>query len=221
MTGPGATLARPHVWRPGDATPPLLLLHGTGADEHALVPLGADLAPGAPLLSPRGTVLEGAMARFFRRLGEGVFDEEDLRVRTDELAAFVAAAAGEYGIEAGTLVAVGFSNGANIASSLLARHPDLLAGAVLIAAMVPYRDGLGEVDLAGKRVAIVNGDADPTIAPQQTTRLAGQLRGAGAQVSVLGHPGGHTVPDSRLAELRAVVAATDRTIPDRGKAHRP
>gem|GEM_PF-3501540 len=160
MTGVtiGSTLRRPHVWLPGTGIPPLLLLHGTGGDEHDLVPLREHLAPGAPMLSPRGTVSENGMPRFFRRSGEGVFDEDDLRARVDELAEFLAAAEAAYGVAAGSWFAAGFSNGANIASALLFRRPEAPAGAVLMAGMVPFRDGPDPAaDLTGKRVAVVNG----------------------------------------------------------------
>ena len=126
----GATLRRPHVWRPGPGGPDragaLLLLHGTGGDEHDLLPLAERLAPAAPVLSVRGTVLENGLPRFFRRLAEGVFDEDDLRARVDELAAFLTAAEQEYGVAAGSWTAVGFSNGANIAGAVALLHPGVL-----------------------------------------------------------------------------------------------
>jgi phospholipase/carboxylesterase len=134
MTG---VLDRPHVWIPGTSGSPLLLLHGTGSDEHDLLPLRDHLAPDAPVLSVRGTVPENGMPRFFRRLREGVFDEDDLRARVDELAEFLADAEAEYGVAPAGWTAVGFSNGANIASALLLQRPDALAAAVLLAAMVP------------------------------------------------------------------------------------
>jgi phospholipase/carboxylesterase len=124
-------LQRPHVWQPGSGTPPLLLLHGTGGNEHDLLGLRDHLALGAPVLSPRGSVSEHGMPRFFRRIREGVFDENDLRLRADELVAFLAAAEQKYAVAAGSWLAVGFSNGANMASALLLRHPESLAGAVL------------------------------------------------------------------------------------------
>src|SRR5204863_4077451 len=116
----------------------LLLLHGTGGDEEDLIPLGRSLLPGAGMLSPRGKVLERGAPRFFRRLAEGVFDQEDLAKRTEELAAFIEAAASTYSLERDGIVAVGFSNGANIATSLLLRRPGLLRAAVLLSAMVPF-----------------------------------------------------------------------------------
>jgi phospholipase/carboxylesterase len=200
----GASLDRPHVWRPGQAGPPLLLLHGTGGDEHDMLPLAAHLAPDAPVLSPRGTVLEHGMPRFFRRLREGVFDEDDLRARVDELAGFLAAAEEKYGVAPGSWTAVGFSNGANIASALLFRRPSALAGAVLMAAMVPFRDGPGpDVDLTGKRVAVVNGRRDPMATAEQTSILLAQLRGAGAEVTEFPHGGGHQVDPGVLPQVRA------------------
>ncbi len=148
-------LDRPHVWRPGSTARPLLLLHGTGADEHDLLPLGEALDPGAALLSPRGTVLENGMPRFFRRLREGVFDEDDLRARVDKLAGFVATAGERHDATPGSRWAVGFSNGANIASALLLRRPEVLAGAVLFAAMVPFADP-PDADLTGKTVVVAS-----------------------------------------------------------------
>lgn len=200
-------MTRPHVFAPGDAHPPLLLLHGTGGDEHDLLPLREHLAPGAPVLSPRGTVLENGMPRFFRRRAEGVFDEDDLRSRVDELAEFVATASAEHGVAPGSWTAVGFSNGANIASAMLFRRPEVLAGAVLLAAMVPFRDGPGEVDLTGKRVAVSNGRHDPMATAEHTATLVAQLRGCGAEVVEFPHDGGHGVDPGLLPDLRAFVQA--------------
>lgn len=208
-----ATLRRPHVWLPGQAGSPLVLLHGTGGDENDLLGLRAQLAPDAPTLSVRGAVLENGMPRFFRRLREGVFDEEDLHTRVDELADFLTAAETEYGIVPGSEVAVGFSNGANIASALLFQRPDALAGAVLLAAMVPFRRSPPQADLSGKRVAVVNGRHDPMATPAHTDILADQLRAAGAEVTILGHDGGHTIEPGtlpRIAEFLRHGAATRR-----------
>lgn len=178
-----------HLFEPGaPAAPPLLLLHGTGGDEHDLLPLGRIVAPGAALLSPRGAVTENGMPRFFRRLAEGVFDEADLRRRTAELAAFVAAARKRYGIAAP--VALGFSNGANIAAALLMLAPDVLAGAVLIRPMVPLSEPPA-ADLAGKPVLMLSGAMDPIVPAENARRLAGQLEAAGAAVSHRVVPVGH------------------------------
>jgi phospholipase/carboxylesterase len=199
-------VTRPHVLLDGDGGngggPPLLLLHGTGGDEHDLLPLREHLAPGAPVLSPRGTVLENGMPRFFRRHAEGVLDEDDLRERVDELAEFVTATAPGH---TGRWWAVGFSNGANAASALLLRHPDLLAGAVLLAAMVPFAEPPA-VDLTGRRVAVSNGRRDPLVPAAQTGVLVAQLRERGAEVAELPHDGGHGIDPAVLPGLRAFVA---------------
>ncbi len=196
---------RPHVWRDGGGGPPLLLLHGTGGDEHDLLPLAARLSPTSPLLSPRGDVIEHGMPRFFRRLAEGVFDEDDLRRRTDELADFVAAAADEHGVEAGAFVAVGFSNGANIASSLLMRRPEVLGGAVLLAAMVPYAEPPDSANLSRHRVVVSNGRLDPMATPDQTRTLVSQLRARGAEVHELPFDGGHTIDPGHLARISELI----------------
>ncbi|WP_329000223.1 alpha/beta hydrolase [Kribbella sp. NBC_00709] len=201
-------LRRPHVWLPGSSAPPLLLLHGTGGDEHDLLVLREHLAPDAPVLSPRGTVSEQGMARFFRRLREGVFDEDDLRLRADELAAFLTAAEQKYDVAAGSWLAVGFSNGANMASALLIRHPESLAGAILLAAMVPFAaDEPQDHTLTGKRVLIVNGNSDPMATAQQTSRLADQLRRHDADVELLPFTGGHTIDAGTLPEIKKFIDA--------------
>ncbi len=198
---------RPHVFLPGSGPTPLLLLHGTGGDEHDLLPLREHIAPDAPVLSPRGSVLENGMPRFFRRLREGVFDEDDLRARVDELAAFLAAAEQEYGVAPGAWTAVGFSNGANIASALLFGRPAALSGAVLLAAMVPYRDGPPPADLTGKRVLLSNGRHDPMATAAHTAGLTEQLRAAGAEVTLLPHEGGHGIDVPQLPRVAEWAAA--------------
>jgi phospholipase/carboxylesterase len=206
----GSPLDRPHVFLPAEgepAGPPLLLLHGTGGDEHDLLPLRDRLSPDAAALSVRGTVLENGMPRFFRRLREGVFDEDDLRRRVDELADFVRTASSAYGIEARSLVAVGFSNGANIASALLLQRPEVLAGAVLFAAMVPYAEPPA-ADLTGVPVIISNGERDPLIPAAMTEQLADQLRDRGASVTALPHRGGHSIDLSLLPQIKRVLAAS-------------
>jgi phospholipase/carboxylesterase len=201
-------LVRPHVWQPGSSAPPLLLLHGTGGDEHDLLVLRQHLAPDAPVLSPRGTVSENGMPRFFRRLREGVFDEDDLRLRVDELAAFLSAAEQKYDVTPGSWLAVGFSNGANMASALLLRHPESLVGAVLLAAMVPFAaDEPRDHALAGKRVLIVNGDSDPMATPAETGRLAEQLRRRDADVELLPFTGGHTIDAGQLPNIKKFIDA--------------
>ncbi len=193
-----------HQFIPAQAAgaPTLLLLHGTGGDEHDLLDLGRKLYPQAALLSPRGQVLENGMPRFFRRLAEGVFDLDDLRQRTHDLAAFVAAASAAYGFDPQRVIAVGYSNGANIAASMLLLHPQVLAGAVLFHAMVPFVPEQLP-DLSGVPVFMGAGRTDTMIAPQQTERLAQLLQQAGADVDMHWQPGGHAL---NQAEVRA---ATD------------
>lgn len=201
-------LDRPHVFQPADdaaAGPPLLLLHGTGGDEHDLLPLRDYLSPGAAVLSVRGTVLENGMPRFFRRLREGVFDEDDLRQQADDLAEFVGSACQTYGIDDGSLVAVGFSNGANIASAMMLRRPEVLAGAVLLAAMVPFAEPPA-ADLSGALAIISNGARDPMITAQMTKLLARQLAERGAEVIELPHSGGHQIDPAVLPQIRTLIA---------------
>ncbi len=170
----------------------LLLLHGTGGDEHDLVPLGKMLDPNANLLSPRGKVLENGMPRFFRRLSEGVFDIPDLTAQTQALAEFVAGAAEAYGFDPSRVTAAGFSNGANIAAALLLLHPGVLHSAVLLHPMVPL---VPEIlpDLAGTAVFIGAGRQDPIAPEAETERLAALLRQTGADVTLFWQPGGHTL----------------------------
>lgn len=198
-----------HVFQPSTdpALPTLLLLHGTGGDEHDLLPLGR-IAPGAALLSPRGNVLEHGMPRFFRRLAEGVFDLEDVRRRAAELAAFVRAASTRYGLDAANIIAVGFSNGANIASAVLLLHPAVLRGAILFRAMVPLvPDPLP--DLTGRQLLVSNGRTDPIVAADETDRLVALFEAAGAAVSLEWQAAGHqlTRADLQAAErwLRSLV----------------
>lgn len=183
----------------------LLLLHGTGGDENDLLPLGRSLLPGAGMLSPRGKVLERGAPRFFRRLAEGVFDQEDLALRTDELAQFIDAAAITYGLERDGIVAVGFSNGANIAGSLLLRRPGVLRGAVLLSPMVPFEpDSLADLD--GTSVFIGAGRNDPIAPAEQVERLAAVLREARADVTLFWQHAGHTVTKDELEAAQRWIA---------------
>ena len=188
------------------AAPTLLLLHGTGGDENDLLPLGRMLDERAALLSLRGKVLENGMPRFFRRLSIGVFDEEDLVNRTHELAGFVQRAVSEYDLDPRRLFAVGFSNGANIAASLLLLHPGLLAGAVLLRAMVPFEPETSP-DLQGTRVYLAAGRSDQMIPPESTERLAQLLREAGAEVTLDWQPGGHGIGRDEIEAARDWLAS--------------
>jgi phospholipase/carboxylesterase len=197
-----------HVYRaaPDPAAPTLLLLHGTGGNEHDLIPLADAIAPSAAVLSPRGKVLEGHMPRFFRRLAEGVFDLDDLRVRTRELADFVEASAARYGFDATRVVAVGFSNGANIAASLMLLAPGVLSGAILFRAMVPIvPDPLPS--LRNKRILMTNGRADPLIPAAQAEVLVDLFRRCGADVTLEWQSGGHNLTKRDVALAAGFLAA--------------
>lgn len=167
----------------GNKSATLLLLHGTGGNEQDLIPLGQELYPQAALLSPRGKVLEGGMPRFFHRLAEGVFDIEDLNFRTHELANFVENASREYGFNLKNVIAVGYSNGANIASSLLLLRPEVLSSAVLFRSMIPLTPEKIP-NLETKNIFMAAGERDPIVPREQTEMLYRLFRKAGANVSL-------------------------------------
>ena len=190
-----------HEFVPGTSNRTLLLLHGTGGNERDLIPLGRELDPNAALLSPRGKVLENGMPRFFRRLAEGVFDLEDLKYRTNELADFVAAAGEHYRFTSDNVVAVGYSNGANIAASLLLLRPEILRAAILFRAMVPLvPDKLAE--LSSVHVWIGAGNQDPIIPPSEVQRLVELLRHAGADVTIHFFNAGHGLTNDDVVTAR-------------------
>ena len=175
----------------GDRHPvTLLLLHGTGGDESDLLPLGKELWPGAALLGVRGKVLENGMPRFFRRIREGVFDVEDLKFRTEELAEFIKAASERYGFSTEKLIAVGYSNGANIAASLILLHPHYLAAAVLFRAMMPFTPDIVR-DFRNVPIFIGSGERDPIVPRSQPEELGGIFESGGADVTLFWHRGGH------------------------------
>jgi len=183
--------------------PPLLLLHGTGGDENDLLELGAAISPGSALLSPRGRVLENGMPRFFRRFAEGRFDEEDVRNRAGELGDFVAYARDRYGI--GAPIAVGFSNGANIAAAVLLTAPRTLAGAILLRAMVPLSDP-PKADLGGKPVLLLSGRHDPIVPADNAERLSTMLSKAGGRIEHQILPTGHQLSQTDIALARKWIA---------------
>jgi phospholipase/carboxylesterase len=176
----------------GSTARTLLLLHGTGGNEDDMLPLGRQLDPTAALLSPRGNVLENGMPRFFRRLAEGIFDEEDVVRRAHELAEFVIAASARYQFDLTQMTAVGYSNGANIAAAVLLLEPEVLAGAILLRAMVPLVPP-ALPDLAHRRVLLSSGERDPIVPVENAERLAAMLREAGADVSLRIEPAGHAL----------------------------
>lgn len=192
----------PHFFRPATASdhPPLLLLHGTGGTENDLVALAHRISPGSAILSPRGHVNEHGAARFFPRLGEGVFDPAAVVPRIEELAGFIAASLLRYQLNTSPrgLVALGFSNGANAAAALLQLRPDVpLAGAILLRPMVVLEHPAAPGSLAGRRVLLLNGAQDPIVSLDHPPRLAELLRAGGATVETHLHPhAGHgLVPD--------------------------
>jgi phospholipase/carboxylesterase len=198
-------LAYIHRYEPGrdPARAPLLLLHGTGGDETDLLPLGREIAPRAALLSPRGNVLEGDMPRFFRRYREGLFDEDDVRRRATELSHFVAEARRAYGLA--RPMALGYSNGANIAAAVLLLHPKTLAGAILLRATTPLTEP-PKPDLSGIPVMILSGLSDPVIARSGAETLARALARAGAQVERVELTAGHGLTQADVERAKAFYA---------------
>ncbi|QMV41872.1 alpha/beta hydrolase [Cohnella cholangitidis] len=188
-----------HIFKQGvnPNAPTLVLLHGTGGTEHDLLQLGDAISPESSVLSVRGNVLENGMPRYFRRLAEGVFDIEDLVFRTKELNDFLDQAAAEYGFDRHRLVAVGYSNGANIAGSLLFHYKGALQGAILHHPMVPIR-GMKLPDLTGVPIFIGAGDNDPICSPQETRELKALLNGAGADVTVHWEKFGHRLTSTEV-----------------------
>lgn len=186
---------------PGTSERTLLLLHGTGGDEHDLIPLGRELDPKAALLGLRGKVLENGMPRFFRRLAEGVFDLDDLRKRTQELADFVGAAARHYKLAANQIVALGYSNGANIAASMLLLRPEVLHAAILFRAMVPLMPE-NMPDLSSAHIWIGAGNQDPFIPASEAQRLVELLRNAAAGVTIRFFNAGHGLTNGEIEIAR-------------------
>ncbi len=191
--------------QPGESRT-VLLLHGTGGDENDLIPLGQALLPGAALLSPRGRVLEQGMPRFFRRLAEGVFDEPDIRRQTAGLADFIDHASAVYQFDRERVVAVGFSNGANIAAALLLLRPQPVQQAVLIRAMVPLVPE-SVAELHAVRVLLLSGRADPLMAPAQAEQLATLLAAGGADVTLHWENAGHQLTPGDVAVAQVWLAA--------------
>jgi predicted esterase len=196
-----AELSFVHRFVPGTSAATLLVLHGTGGDENDLLPLARELAPDAALLSPRGPVLENGMPRFFRRLAIGVFDEADVTRRAAELAGFVIAAARAYGFDPARVFALGHSNGANMAAAVLLLHPDALAGAALLRAVLPLEPERTP-ELAGKPVWIAAGREDPYSPGPRVEALAERLRAAGAEVELRWSAAGHGLDEKEWSAAR-------------------
>jgi phospholipase/carboxylesterase len=179
----------------------LLLLHGTGGDENDLIEIGQMLSSSASLLSPRGKVLENGMPRFFKRLAEGVFDMDDLKLRTKELADFVKDASKEYSFDLNKTIAVGFSNGANIAASLLLSYPEILKGAILFRAMVPFIPNSLPV-LSDKKVLLSAGMFDPIVSKNQIEDLLKILQKSGADVTLKWQQSGHNLTQTDILNAK-------------------
>ena len=190
----------------GAGTPTLLVLHGTGGNEEDLIPVARIVSADAAILSPRGKILERGMPRFFRRLAEGVFDMEDLKVRTAELGRFVEESASRYGFDPSRVFAVGYSNGANVAASLMLSAPGVLAGGVLLRPMVPFEPE-PLPDLSGTPVLLSAGRNDPIVPPPSTERLAEILRASGAEVTLAWQAAGHQLLRPELDAAAAWFAA--------------
>ena len=210
MTSSTAESEFVHRFTPGkgpSAKTTLILLHGTGGDEHDLVPLGASLLPGAAILSPRGAVSERGAARFFKRLAEGVFDLEDLALRTQHLIHFVNGAVEKYELDRSRLVAVGLSNGANIAASVLLTTPGVFSHAILFRAMVPF-EPKQPAKLGGTPVLLSSGEWDPIATPAQARRLQSLLTAAGAVASINFFNAGHELTRDDVLDAAHWIAAT-------------
>jgi phospholipase/carboxylesterase len=190
-----------HRFVPGDPSRPVILaLHGTGGDENDLLPLARMIEPHGAILSPRGRVLENGMPRFFKRLAEGVFDQDDLREQTEALAHFIATAAQQYGFDPSQVHALGYSNGANIAASVMLAYPKSLAGGMLLRAMIPFEPAQPP-DLSHARVLLSAGRQDTMIPQALTTRLAEMLKTSGADVTLLWQSGGHGLTAAEVSEV--------------------
>ena len=193
-------LARPHVFQRGSSSRTLLLLHGTGADEHDLLGLARALDLEASVLSPRGMHLESGMNRFFERYPDGSFNEASIDQGVAELSEFIEAAIFEYELDRSNIFGAGFSNGANTAAALLIKHPALLSGAALFGSTKPYR-AVDDINLKGKHIWLANGDQDPYAPVQVSEAWVQELHSFGADIKWLRHPGGHQISQSHVTEI--------------------
>lgn len=194
-----------HIFEPATdpLKPPLLLLHGTGGNETDLLRIARAVSPGSALLSARGDVSEGGALRFFARLAEGVFDPAEVARRTNALADFIVAAAKHYALDVHQLLALGFSNGANIAATVLLLRPEALGGGILFRSMVVLNQPAAAGSLAGKRVLLANGSVDPLVPPDHPARLAALLRAGGAEVAVESLQASHQLTSQDVAAAQS------------------
>jgi predicted esterase len=189
----------------------LLVLHGTGGDENDLISLGQTIAPSAAILSPRGNVLENGAPRFFKRLAEGVFDPEEVRSRAEELARFIQGAASRYALDPKRIFALGYSNGANAASTVMFLEPNLIKGAVLLRPMLVYEPE-GSVDLSGSSVFISAGRLDPIVPVRSVEQVVAIFESAGAKVTLKWQSVGHNLVPSEVSEAAAWLALQRATV---------
>lgn len=193
-------ISRPHIWINKDSENTLLLLHGTGADEHDLLQLGEMISPESNLLSPRGLVNENGMNRFFERTPQGEFVQESVIQAVSDLEEFLDQAASEYGFDQKNLVACGFSNGANTALALLMTSPQRVHTVVAFGSTKPLTSSVTK-DLSGKKVFIANGEKDPYAPVSVTEAFVDELKAAGAEVELLTHPGGHQIYPAHIQQI--------------------
>lgn len=197
----------PHHYVAGAPDAPvLLLLHGTGGDEHEIASLAEHLDPRATILAPRGRVSEHGANRWFRRLAEGVFDVDDVVTHAADLADFVGAATTRHGLEGRRVIAVGFSNGANMAAALVMRHPDVVSTFVAFSGMYPFAEREPGTDLGSVAALLLNGRADAMAPAASVDGLEGVLRAGGAAVVRVTRDGGHGITADELARARDFVA---------------
>ena len=195
----------PHLFEAGDG-PVLLALHGTGSSERDILPLAHTVDPTAAVLAPRGQVSENGASRWFRRLDEGVFDVDDVVIRAADLASFVGWAVAHYELQGRRIVAVGFSNGANIGLAAAARHPRVLPEVIAFSGMYPFAERPLDVRLDGSRMLLANGSHDPMAPGASVHRLAAQLGDQGASVTRHERPGGHAIDSGDLEAARQWLA---------------
>ncbi len=179
----------------------VLLLHGTGGNEESLIPIVEMVLPDAAILSPRGQIMENGMPRFFRRIAEGVFDLEDLKFQTQELAIFIEAASKTYGLESNEVIALGYSNGANIASSVMLTYPELISKAALFHPMIPFVPE-NPPDLSNTSILITAGTNDPIVSRKETLELNSMFQDYGAEVEIFWHDSGHNLTREELDKTK-------------------
>lgn len=191
-----------HIYKEGAKPQTLVLLHGTGADERDLLPLGEALMPGANIISPKGQVLEGTMSRWFARLSPGVFDQDDLRQRCEELREFLVSVVEQKNLDKNELYLLGFSNGANMAAAMVMLYPELFAGAILLRAMMPL-ESAPQADLSGKHIYMASGTRDQMISEEGAKALAEYCRSMGADFTINWVDGGHGLFQSELSDVKS------------------